>query len=83
MMGEGSLENQLVKGGEVVEREHPRYRALPETTVGAISRDRRVQIKGPHTDTEIQVRIQRPHTDTEIQVRIQEVMEEGGTIQEI
>lgn len=55
MMAEGSLDNQLVMRGEVVEREHPKYRAFSETVVGSISKDRRVQITGPNTDTEIQV----------------------------
>lgn len=55
MMADGSVESQRWLRGELVDREHPRYRAFSETDVSQITRDRRALLHGPFTDTAIQV----------------------------
>ena len=55
MMAEGSVESQRLLRGELVDREHPRYRAFSETDVGRITRDRQVVLTGPFTNTAIKV----------------------------
>jgi len=55
MMSEGSIEVDRQMKGETVEREHPRYQSYAQTVVKNISRDRRVTIIGPNTQTEMQV----------------------------
>ena len=57
MMGEGSVESQRVLRGELVDREHPRYRAFSQTDVGQITRDRHAVLKGPFTNSTIKVYI--------------------------
>jgi len=55
MMSEGSIEVDRQMKGETVEREHLRYQSYAQTVVKNISRDRRVTIIGPNTETEMQV----------------------------
>lgn len=55
MMAEGSVESPRKLRGEQVDREHPKYVAYAQTVVTNISKDRRVTLSGPHTNTDIQV----------------------------
>lgn len=55
MMAEGSVESTRRLRGQEVDREHPRYRSFSQTVVTSISKDRRVTLSGPNTNTDIQV----------------------------
>lgn len=57
MMAEGSVESQRVVRGELVDREHPRYRAFSQTDVSQIIRDRQAVLKGPFTNLTVKVYI--------------------------
>jgi len=55
MMSDGSVERSRLLRGEQIEHEHPKYRAFSETDIQYITKDRRVQLTGPFTNTQIQV----------------------------
>lgn len=55
MMASGSYHHTMLLKGQPVEREHPGYKAWGETDIVEITKDRKVRLKGPHTNEMIQI----------------------------